>query len=270
MNLVLREALVDAITANSAAKLVTEDIDFDPEDGQGFIRYASTGTWVDPSAPGFSGYRTAITDEELVRAYLLTRLVSTYHYPASPQTVEIERVYKPVGRPTGKGGRIDVLVRDMPAANATKPTPGFLFIECKAPDKFDADLRMIDGQLFRLSRQEAVHPKYLVYYTVELKLQGLRERLILIDTDAFPDYSAWDAAGQPITDAIPAAYGRATKLRYANVLSADERYQPLDTAATEQTFSRLRTEIHDVIWGGGGTNNNEVFVLNPAYPLQNL
>ena len=31
--------------------------------------------------------------------------------------------------------------------------------------------------------------------------------------------------------------------------------------AGEDEFARLGEEIHDVIWGGGGTNNNEVFVL---------
>lgn len=37
------------------------------------------------------------------------------------------------------------------------------------------------------------------------------------------------------------------------------QYQPLDKTSTPTVFSRLREEIHDVIWGGGGTNTNEVF-----------
>ncbi|MCY4375154.1 MAG: hypothetical protein OXC31_15450 [Spirochaetaceae bacterium] len=69
------------------------------------ITYQPNGVWVDPAAPGFTRTTTRITDEELVRAYLLLRLTATYGYKASPEILEVERVYKPVGRPTGKGGR---------------------------------------------------------------------------------------------------------------------------------------------------------------------
>ena len=39
------------------------------------------------------------------------------------------------------------------------------------------------------------------------------------------------------------------------------RCKPLDKTSTPTVFSRLREEIHDVIWGGGGTTNNEVFTF---------
>ena len=75
------------------------------------VTYEPSGVWVDPSAPGFTVTTTRLTNEELVRAYLLVKLTDSYGYVASPEILEIERVYKPVGRPTGKGGRVDVLVR---------------------------------------------------------------------------------------------------------------------------------------------------------------
>ncbi len=131
----------------------------------------------------------------------------------------------------------------------------------QGPDKFDEDAKYIDGQLFRLSRQEPVRPRHLVYYTVELKAGALRERLILIDTATYPDFVDWDAAGPPITDAIPAAYGIAAKRLYGNVPEEQRELRPLDVEVSAFQFSRLRNELHDVIWGGGGTNNNEVFVL---------
>lgn len=257
MDLILRNAIVAAINNDPQSTSVISSIEM-AADGSGTITYNSNNVWVDPSAPGFNVSTAAITDEEMVRAYLLTRLTSTYEYPATPETLEVERVYKPVGRPTGKGGRIDVLVRK---SKKSKQGEAFLFIECKSPSKFDEDLKYIDGQLFRLSKQEATRPRFLVYYTVEFKAGALRERIILIDTEAFADYESWDQAGQPITDAIPKRYGLAAKRRYANVSDETTRSRPLDKETTPETFHRLRTEIHDVIWGGGGTNNNEVFVI---------
>ena len=111
-----------------------------------------------------------------------------------------------------------------------------------------------------LSLQEVPRPRYVVYYTVEIRDGRLRERVLLVDTRTFVAYADWDRAGQPITDAIPEAYGAPAKKRYANVADETDRNKPLDHEVTSDTFSRLRGELHDVIWGGGGTNNNDVFV----------
>lgn len=256
MNLALRKALAAAITGDPAHRQVITALSV-KADGTGTITYNPAGAWVDPDAPGFSGTTTWVGDEELVRAYLLLRLVSGLAYPTGPEFLEIERTYKPVGRPTGKGGRVDLLVRKK-RTNGQSKGDAFLFIECKAPDKFDNDLTMIEGQLFLLSRQEEPRPRYLVYYTVELRSSGLLDRLILIDTSAFPAFEDWDRAGQPITDALPRRYSLASKRRFAHVPAESLSLRPLDTSATPDTFNRIRSEIHDVIWGGGGTNNNEV------------
>ena len=242
---ILRQAILDSPDRQQIVASISEKT----------VTYESSGVWVDPDAPGFTKTTCRLTDEELVRAYLLLKLAGPYGYNASPQILEVERVYKPVGRPTGKGGRADVLVRQ------TKRNGGgcFLFVECKSPRTFDSDLRHIDGQLFRLSLQEQPRPKYLLYYTVDLRSGELRDRVILIDTAAFPDFESWDSAGQPITDVIPSRYGRPKRKRFANVSVESAQYKPLDKTSTPTVFSRLREEIHDVIWGGGGTNNNEVF-----------
>ncbi|MCY4375155.1 MAG: N-6 DNA methylase [Spirochaetaceae bacterium] len=81
----------------------------------------------------------------------------------------------------------------------------------------------------------------------------------MIDTLAFPDFDSWDSSGQPIIDVIPATYGRPKRKRYGNVSSETTHCRPLDKTSTPAVFSRLREELHDVIWGGGGTNNNETF-----------
>ena len=218
------------------------------------ITYAPTGVWVDPSAPGFTGTRRRLTDEELVRAYLLSRLTGSFGYRPSHKVLEMERVYKSVGLP-GKGGRVDVLVRQ----SGKSGNDCFLFIECKTPETYDRDLKNIGGQLFRLSLQEQPRPKYLLYYTADLRDGELRDRLILIDTATYPDKDSWDSAGQPIIDAIPANYGRPRRKLLANISRETNRYKPLDRNATTAELNRLREDLHNVIWGGGGTHSNEVF-----------
>lgn len=256
MDLELRRAIKAALDSSPAARKVIRSIEMD-EVGTGSIAYEPGGVGIHPSAPGFAGATAAIGDEEMVRAYLLTALAGELEYPADPQVLQVEQVYKAVGRP-GKGGRADVLVRRPPAAG--KPGDAFLFVECKSPADYDHDLKYVDGQLFRLSLQEVPRPRYLVYYTVELKQGELRPRSLVIDTEAHGDYEAWDEAGQPLLEGIPARYGRAVKRRFGNVLGPTDEHQPLDKAVTPEVFNRLQAELHDVIWGGGGTNNNEVFV----------
>lgn len=252
MNILFRKKLYESILANSDYNKVIKEIKLNT-DGSGYIQYNPDGVWVDPAAIGFTGTTTDIGDEELVRAELLVRLISKYKYDADPRVLEIERVYKSVGRP-GKGGRVDVIVRDK---ESTKP---YLFIECKAPDKFDSDFNLIDGQLFRLSKQEELAPKYLVYYTSDLRVSKVTERIIAIDNEVYSTFDSWSESGQPSTDTLPKNYGVAFKRTYAKVEIEDEKKCPLNKEATPEMFSRMRSEIHDVIWGGGGTNNNDVFV----------
>ena len=250
MSVEYRDALREHILANQDWRQVVATLT------QHEITYEPSGVWVDPSAPGFTGTTCRISDEELVRAYLLLKLTTSHGYNASPSVMEVERVYKPVGRPIGKGGRIDVLVRQSESGGGA-----FLFVECKTPETFDTDLKNIGGQLFRLSLQEQPRPKYLLYYTVDLRDGEFVDRILLIDTATFPDYEAWDSAGQPITDVIPERYGRPKRKLFANVATESTEHRPLDKTSTSSVFSRLREEIHEVIWGGGGTNNNEVFTF---------
>lgn len=165
-----RQTLLSTILDHPERDRIIASISTD-DSGKQTIRYEPSGVWVDPSAPGFTDTTCQLTDEELVRAYLLLKLAGPYGYKPSPEILEVERVYKPVGRPTGKGGRADILVRH-PKKNKNGT---FLFIECKSPEAFDRDLRYIDGQLFRLSLQEQPRPKYLLYYTVDLRSGELRD-----------------------------------------------------------------------------------------------
>ena len=98
-----RQAIADAIGAMAGAEAVIRSINLDT-DGSGTVEYNPEGVFVAAGTPGFRATVADIGDEEMVRAYLLARLVTEYKYRASPQIIEVEREYEPVGRPRGKGG----------------------------------------------------------------------------------------------------------------------------------------------------------------------
>lgn len=81
-------------------------------------------------------------DEERVRAIILTKLVNDYGY--SLDNILLEKTYE-MGRPKVNTPRIDVIIKDGDG-NA------FMFIELKAPDKFEEDQdNIIEKQLFNLA-----------------------------------------------------------------------------------------------------------------------
>ena len=253
MDITFRREMIKSLQEQDNLNKVISQLEFDEDTAQGFIEYEKSTIKIKSSTPGFSGHKIKITDEELVRAYLTLKLITELEYEASSKIIEFEKAYKSVGR-DGKGGRIDITVKNRDDSNL------FLFIECKEPQKYDPDIKFIDGQLFRLSKQERSRPTNLVYYTVEFNAGELKERLILINTKKFGEFEDWDKAGQPIIDSIPKNYGVAQKRKYAKVDDKSENQRPLDYSVDSITFNRLRHEIHDVIWGGGGTNNNDVFI----------
>ena len=110
MDAAYRQALREAILDSPAFPTIVSSLSEDK------VTYNASGVWVDSKAPGFTGHTTSLTDEELVRAYLLLRLCTEFDYEPSPEVLRVETVYRPVGRPTGKGGRADVLVRLTPRA----------------------------------------------------------------------------------------------------------------------------------------------------------
>ena len=84
-------------------------------------------------------------DEEIVRAFLIDRLVNELDY--KPENLETEKQYtRNIGRRRNTP-RIDLLVKD------AKDNP-FFFVELKAPDKFEEDKGNIEGQLFALADTE--------------------------------------------------------------------------------------------------------------------
>ena len=218
------------------------------------ITYGIDAVWIDPEAPGFHGRTTSLNDEEAVRVAFLLLLERDCKYTLSRETIELEHVYKAPGRPKrgAKGCRADIIVRD------GEKNP-YLFIELKTPDEFTTSRKLIDGQLFQASKLEDVAPKYLVWATVVFRSAEPVIQAVVISRDKWTSYSDWHDAGEPAGNTIPENYGKLIRRRYANIEVANSNMMPLDHSADENFFSSLVNDLHDVLWGGGGTSSNEVF-----------
>ncbi|MEK9178852.1 MAG: type I restriction enzyme HsdR N-terminal domain-containing protein, partial [Patescibacteria group bacterium] len=101
-------------------------------------------------------------NEEIVRAYILAKLVNELGY--KPENIEIEKEYD-IGRPKVNKPRIDIIVRDSKG-------DAFLYIELKSPEDYEKDKdEVIEKQLFNLASQEkgqGINVKYLVLYSFEI------------------------------------------------------------------------------------------------------
>jgi len=186
-------------------------------------------------------------DEELVRGYLITKLVNELGY--KEESIELEKEYD-IGRPKINKPRIDVVVRD-DHGNA------FLYIELKSPQDYEKDKdEVIEKQLFNLASQEqgqGKKVKYLVLYTVEVIGKEIKDKCILIDYEKFNSFDSWKEI-RDFADELPARYGKAQKEPYVKGGAKD-----LDTNFTHEQLDGLRKNLHNVLWGGGGTDDNDVF-----------
>lgn len=183
-------------------------------------------------------------DEELVRAYLVHRL-SELNYKAENLTVE--REYS-AGRPKTTTPRID-LILEQDAKNS------FYFVEVKDPDKWESDKSFIEGQLFNLSKLEKKEVKYLVYYTVQEVNGKIQDKTIVIDKSKYKTYEKWMEDGQPsISNDLSPAYGKPIKIPYIKNGEKD-----LNSSLTSDELSALQENLHNVLWGGGGTDDREIF-----------
>jgi len=197
-----------------------------------------------------------LKDEEYVRAYLVVRLAKELKYPMS--CIELEKEYE-AGRPKTIKPRIDILVKN----KAKEEVSTFLFIEVKAPEKYAVDKDYIEGQLFKLGAIEDKESpvQYLVYYTVQISNGLYEDQAIIIDYPAYRSYQSWVDVGKISLDRLPSEYGVARKLVYVNKKDEDlvPGEQNLNRKVTRDRFNFLRKDLHNVLWGGGGMNYNDIF-----------
>lgn len=187
-------------------------------------------------------------DEEISRAFILTRLVNDLGY--SPDRIEIEREYT-AGRPHGITSRIDIIVRDAKG-------DAFLFIEAKSPDEYaaiDKD-QTIEEQLYKVAFMEKAEGhavKYLVLYTTSEIGDKVSDECMIIDMDTYPTFTDWEI-DRNFTNNLPARYGKARLKPYIKDSDKD-----LEKNFSSEMLGQLQTNLHNVLWGGGGTDDNEVF-----------
>lgn len=196
-------------------------------------------------------------DEEVVRAFLIDRLVNELHY--KPENLETEKEYSIKGGHSKISPRVDVLVKD------EQGNP-FFVIEVKAPNKFEADKTEIEGQLFALAQAEErdfkTKVRYLVYYTAETPEVDVVDRAIIIDFDKYKNYTDWENDGFiSIGSELTAGYGEPKK---QPLIKGDEKYD-LRVRINREEIAGLGRNLHNVLWGGGGTNDSEIF-----YSLVNI
>ena len=177
-------------------------------------------------------------DEEIVRAYLITKLVNELGYKA--ENIEIEKVYD-IGRPKVNKPRIDVIVRNSKGE-------AFLYIEVKSPEDYEKDQEeIIEKQLFNLASQEkgqGANVTYLVLYSLEsLSDDKPKDKLILIDYDKYSSFEEWKDERNFI-DTIPKRYGKAQKKPYTKGGAKD-----LETNFSKEKLDNLRKDLHNVFVG---------------------
>lgn len=187
-------------------------------------------------------------DEEMSRAFILTKLVNELGYSA--EKIEIEHEYT-AGRPHTITSRIDIIVRDSKG-------DAFLFIEVKSPDEYatiDKD-KTIEEQLYKVSFMENAEGhkvKYLVLYTTSEAGSQVSDECMIIDTETYPTFADWETE-RNYTNDLPPRYGKAQHKPYIKDSDKD-----LETNFTGEMLNQLQTDLHNVLWGGGGTDDNEVF-----------
>lgn len=104
--------------------------------------------------------------------------------------------------------------------------------------------------------------KYLVYYTTDFQEKQILDKAIIIDFVEYPTYEKWEESGfVSIADELTAGYG---KPRKQPLIKGDEKYD-LRTQINREEIEDLGRNLHNVLWGGGDTNDSEIF-----YSLVNI
>ncbi|MFU8649116.1 restriction endonuclease subunit M [Lysinibacillus sp. RSDA_15] len=202
----------------------------------------------------------ALKGEEYVRAHLVDHLVNVLDYDPKYIELEVEYQYKNMGRGKGKSGRIDVIVRERKNNNP------FFFIEVKTPEKYEHDKKFIEGQLFNLAEEEqklnGTEVQYLVYYTIDYDDDNIYEKALIIDYKEYNSYKKWKEANYPsVSVKLSPGYGEPKK----PLLIKDDAENDLRSNITHEQIIGLSQNLHNVLWGGGGTSDTEIF-----YSLVNI
>ena len=190
-----------------------------------------------------------LNKEEVVRAYLVTKLLTTLNY--TPDCIELEKEHT-MGRKGKKtSARIDVLVK-----NKNEEYSTFMIIEVKSPDEYDKEMDEIKTQLFNVANQER-GTQYLLYYTAYTSQnEEIQERIVSISFSRYDTYKDWEKEGKPNLMGIPKEYGIIKKPVFTK-----EGIPDLRRDVTKSELESIRRDLHNVLWGGGRYQGNEIFTF---------
>ena len=187
-----------------------------------------------------------LTKEEIVRAYVVTKLVTQLGY--TKDCIELEKEHVIGRRKKRTSARIDVLVKKPDDTYNT-----FMIIEVKAPDVFDHEMDEIKTQLFQLARLER-GTQFLIYYTAQVSNIQIKERVVSISYSIYDSYRKWEKEGKPNYMGIPKEYALIKKPIFTKG-GVPDLSKDVDKAELEQK----RKDLHNVLWGGGRYHGNEIF-----------
>ena len=81
----------------------------------------------------------------------------------------------------------------------------------------------------------------------------LKDKCIIIDYEQFTSFEKWEEV-RDFTDELPARYGNAQKEPFVKSGKKD-----LETNFSHGQLDGIRKNLHNVLWGGGGTDDNDIF-----------
>ncbi len=204
-----------------------------------------------------------LTSEEICRAYLVSDLIILQNY--KPELIELEKEYE-AGRPKTIKPRIDLILNE-------NDKNIFYFIEVKAFEKYESDKKYIDGQIFKLKDLEEKIVKNGLYYSVKFdeKNDQILQKMETIDLEKFTKYDDWEKAGYPsLSNSISQNFGKPKKNPYIKKSQNDLRNR-FDSSE----LNNVQKNLHNVLWGGGGTGDTDIFyalvklILAKLYDEQN-
>ena len=182
-----------------------------------------------------------LTDEELVRSYIVTKLVKELRY--SPNKIELEVPIKIGKRRKFTESRIDILVR--------KDEKPFMVFEVKKPESYEEELdEGIKSQLYQSAYvidKNKQDLKYLLYFSADTTEEvGLIEEFVTIDFQKYPTFDEWNKDGRPNVMLIPKEYGIIRKPTFIKGSEID-----LKTKVTRKELDTIRWNLHNILYGGG-------------------
>ena len=187
-------------------------------------------------------------DEEFVRAIWLNYLVSDLKYKKENIIVEYS-IRARAGRKE-RDKRVDIVLQ--------KDNQPWALIELKTDTQYNEELlKSIEGQLFGLSLFEDDSDKInnLVYGTISEKEKGIFiPEMQIINYKKYKKYEDWKKSGFAYSDKFVARYGTPERKIYKN----NEKFGLAKEIST-QNIDSLGKEMHNVLWGGGGTTDSDVF-----------